>query len=109
MADIFAQLSNDPLQLNFMTLKGCSSESELVYEHTRYVEPLIRNLSCCVALSFTMNRKLLIELGHYFLELLPVCTCPDMRADEWEFLCASHHPPKDVRVYMQLPIFCKFL
>lgn len=46
---------------------------------------------------YELTRLLTTNLNALLLPLFPVCTaqtCPEMRASEWQYLCAVHDPPK---------------
>ena len=40
------------------------------------------------------SRQVCIELNDLYLLLQDECTCPEMKAGEWLYLCASHETPK---------------
>jgi hypothetical protein len=62
-----------------------------IYEKTRLNLIKIR-----IILFISTDRLLCLDLGQYILELIPCCSCEEMKADEWQFLCATHHTPQDV-------------
>ena len=48
---------------------------------------------------YEQTRQVLIDLNKLLVCAMTQCnskTCPTMRANEWEFLCAAHVPPKEV-------------
>ena len=94
----------DPLPFDALTSPFALQEhlSDLVIHHCHDIPMLITPPDASIdkdVWQYEHLRRVCMELHHLVCKMESVCnekTCPEMKADEWLYLCAAHPQPQNV-------------